>query len=74
MNETLPKLNGNPLRVVVVSTWKKVCGLAFLTRHVVQQLESRLGSAVKVDIAEIIRPELKQDDDAWPNNNVIRQV
>ncbi len=46
MNETLPKLNGNPIRVVIISTWKKVCGLAYLSRHAVQEIEARLGSAV----------------------------
>ncbi len=59
------------MRVVIVSTWKKVCGLAYLARHVVRQLEARLGANVYIDIAEIVKGELNPDFDSWPDKKVV---
>jgi hypothetical protein len=48
-----------------------VCGLAYLARHVVRQLEAHLGANVYIDIAEIVKGDLKPDFDSWPDKKVV---
>lgn len=63
---------GSSLRVVIATTWHKVCGLAYYSRYLIKNIEQIYAKgAVLIDIAEIVDPKQSRDDTYWPPNNVI---
>jgi hypothetical protein len=40
LNASLWHFNSKPLRMLVISTWRSICGIAYLSRQVVRQLEA----------------------------------
>jgi hypothetical protein len=39
--------------MVIVSTWRKICGIAFFSRYLVNYMREFAGENIKIDLAEI---------------------